>query len=113
MMMIKVFYRIVEDWGEDVDDFYVAFKIGIGPSESDKEIEFFSFDVISPKRLEHVLVNGGVMLPRGYMITSDFNIKEIENEIDKIIKKCETEDLDDIYNNISKFLRWEEDDINY
>lgn len=111
MMMIKTFVKMMEDWGEDVDDFYVSYEIGIGPSEIDGAFDTFSLDIISPKRLEHVLVNGGVMLPRGYMITSDFNAKEIENEINKIIKKCEMKDLEDTYNNISKFLRWEEDSI--
>lgn len=111
MMMIKTFDKMIEDWGEDVDDFYVSYDVGIGPSEIDNSYELFYLDIISPKRLESVLVDGGLMFPRGYMITSDFNVKEIENEINKIIKRCEMKDLDDTYYNISKFLRWAEDTI--
>ena len=87
MMVIKTFVKMMEDWGEDVDDFYISYEVGIGPSEIDGAFDAFSLDIISPKRLEKVLVNGGAMIPRGYMITSDFNVKEIENEINKIIKK--------------------------
>ena len=111
MMVIKTFVKMMEDWGEDVDDFYISYEVGIGPSEIDGAFDAFSLDIISPKRLEKVLVNGGAMIPRGYIITCDFNVKEIENEINKIIKKCEVEDMDDTYHNISKFLRWEEDSI--
>ena len=111
MIMIKTFVKMMEEWGEDVDDFYVSYEVGIGPSEIKGAFEMFYIDIISPKRLEKVLVNGGVMIPRGYMITSDFNAKEIENKINNIIKKCEMENLDETYYNISKYFRWEEDSI--
>lgn len=111
MIMIKTFVKMMEEWGEDIDDFYVSYEVGIGPSEIKGAFEAFYLDIISPKRLEKVLVDGGIMIPRGYMITSDFNLKEIENQVNKIIKKCDIENLDDTYYNISKFLRWEEDSI--
>lgn len=113
MMIIKTFDKMFEEWGEDVDDFYAFYEVGIGPKEIIGAYEVFCFDVISPKRLARGLANGGLIIPRGYMVTSDFNVKEIENEINRIIKKCEMEDLDDTYNNISKFIRWSEDSINY
>ncbi|MDD6795989.1 MAG: Imm8 family immunity protein [Clostridiaceae bacterium] len=111
MIMIKTFVKMMEEWGEDTDDFYVSYEVGIGPKEINGAFEVFNVDIISPKRLEKVLENGGVIIPRGYMITSDFNVNEIEGKINKIIKKCEMDNLDDTYYNISKFLRWEEDNI--
>lgn len=111
MIMIKTFIKMMEEWGEDVDDFYISYEVGIGPSEIDGAFEAFYLDIISPKRLEKVLMNGGIIVPRGYMITSDFNVNEVELQINKIIKKCEKQNLGDTYYNLSKFLRWEEDII--
>lgn len=111
MIMIKTFVKMMENWGEEVDDFYISYEVGIGPEEIKGAFEAFYLDIISPKRLGKVLENERIIVPKGYMITSDFNVKEIENEINKIIKKCESEDIERTYYNISKFLRWEEDEI--
>lgn len=33
MIMVKTFVKMMEEWGEDVDEFYVSYEVGIGPSE--------------------------------------------------------------------------------
>jgi hypothetical protein len=109
MLVIKALTKMYEDWGEDVDDFYITYHVDIGPEEINGASDLFSFELISPKRLDRMLNEEEITIGRGYLIARDFNIKRLETTINRIIGKCEDNDIEKSYNNLSKYFRWEMD----
>lgn len=110
MYIIKALTKIHENWGEDADDFHLTYHIDIGPNEVNDASDLFSFDLISAKRLNSILDQGGIVVGRGYFIMNDFNIKVLESTIKRLIKKCEDSDSEKTYTNLSKYFRWEMDE---
>lgn len=110
MSIIKALTRAFEDWGDDVDDFYVTHQINIDPKEINGASDLFSFDLISPKRLDRMIGHGDIIIGRGHMITSDFNENKLEELLSRIINKCSDDDINKVYINLSKYFRWEMDE---
>ncbi len=48
MLIIKALTKMYDDWGEDIDDFYITYSIDIGPSEINGASGMFSFELVSP-----------------------------------------------------------------
>lgn len=109
MLIIKVLTRDFEDWGEDVDDFYVCFQVGIGCKDILGSGDMFTFEVVSPKRLGRIIQDSNIEIGRGYLIMNDFNIKHIESTVNHIISKCQNADYDLAMKELSKYFRWEMD----
>ncbi|AGX44474.1 cobalamin biosynthesis protein CobD/CbiB [Clostridium saccharobutylicum] len=57
-----------------------------------------------------MLNEGQIVIGRGYLIASDFNVKVLEATINRIIKRCEDNDIETAYTNLSKYFRWEMDE---
>ncbi|MBP2246217.1 Imm8 family immunity protein [Paenibacillus xylanexedens] len=110
MLVIKALTRIYENWGDDIDDFYITYHIDIGPKEIEGASDLFSFELISPKRLYKMVDHGDVIIGHGHMITSDFNENKLEKTLSRIINKCENDDINKAYNDLSKYFRWEMDE---
>ncbi|MFB5676357.1 Imm8 family immunity protein [Paenibacillus terreus] len=110
MLVIKTLTRIYEDWGDDIDDFYITDHIDIGPKEINGASDLFSFELVSPKRLERMADQGGIIIGRGHMITSDFNENKLEETLSRIVNKCADDDISKANNNLSKYFRWEMDE---
>jgi hypothetical protein len=110
MLIIKALTKMHEDWGEDIDDFYITYHVDVGPKEINGASDLFSFELVSPKKLNRMLNQGDMVIGRGYLIASDFNIRVLEATINRIIKRCEDDDIEKAYNNLSKYFRWEMDE---
>ncbi|MFE4201757.1 Imm8 family immunity protein [Aneurinibacillus aneurinilyticus] len=109
MLMIKALTKMYEDLGEGVDDFYITYNVDIGPVEINGASDTFSFELVSPTRLDRMLGQDNIIIGRGHFIARDFNIKSLEATINRIIKKCEDDDIERAYENLSKYFRWEMD----
>ena len=107
MLIIKALTKVFEDWGEDESDFFVSYQVDIGLSEVEFSSDMFSFDVISPKRLEGILKSDVLRFGKGMILMNDFNQKEVEKKVNELLGFCEQLNEKDAYMNISKYLRWE------
>ncbi|MEC0232975.1 Imm8 family immunity protein [Paenibacillus kribbensis] len=110
MLVIKALTKIFEDWGDDIDDFYITYHVDIGPKEISGASDLFSFELISPKRLDRMVGQGSIIIGRGHIITSDFNEKKLEETLSNIINKCSDDDINKANHNLSKYFRWEMDE---
>ncbi|MEK4730872.1 Imm8 family immunity protein [Paenibacillus sp. SEL3] len=110
MLAIKALTKIFEDWGEDIDDFYITYHVDIGPKEISGASDLFSFELVSPKRLDRMVGQGSIIIGRGHIITSDFNEKKLEETLSHIINKCSDDDINKANHNLSKYFRWEMDE---
>lgn len=110
MLVVRAITRIFEDWGDDIDDFYITYHVDIGPKEIDGASDLFSFELISPKRLDRMAGQGDIIIGRGHLITSDFNENNLEKTLSYIINNCTDDDINKAYNNLSKYFRWEMDE---
>ncbi|WP_025723419.1 Imm8 family immunity protein, partial [Paenibacillus polymyxa] len=73
MLIIKALTKMYDDWGEDIDDFYITYSIEIGPSEINGASDMFSFELVSPKRLDRMTDQGDIIIGHGHFIAKDFN----------------------------------------
>lgn len=110
MFIIKAMTKGFEDWGDDVDDFFVSFQLDIGPKEIIGESYLYTIDIISPKRLQNMIQEDESEIGRGYLILTDYNEKVIRNAVESIVRKCNTNDYEKAYTSLSKYFRWEMDD---
>lgn len=108
-MIVKALNSLQEEFGEDLEDFFFSYQVFIGPEDIVGAYQVYDFNVISIKRLAKDFSDNGIMLNRGWMISKNFDEREIKSKIESIIKKCIGEDDDVTYNNIAKFFRWEEE----
>ncbi|MNC39710.1 hypothetical protein D3C75_883800 [compost metagenome] len=109
MLVIKALTQVYEDWGEDVDDFFITFQVDIGCKEIVGSADMFTFDVVTPKRLEKIIADSSVEIGRGYIFMNDFNVKFVESLVNTIISKCQNDDYNLAMKDISKYFRWEMD----
>ncbi|WP_311079290.1 Imm8 family immunity protein [Paenibacillus polymyxa] len=110
MLIIKALTKIYEDWGEDIDDFYITYSIDIGPSEINGASDMFSFELISPKRLDRMADQGDIIIGHGHFIAKDFNENTLEATLNRIINKCADNDINKAYKNLSAYFHWEMDE---
>jgi hypothetical protein len=100
MLEIKALTKDYENWGEDSDDFYVSFELDVGQQDIQGASDLFTFNVISPKRLERMLESTEIEIGHGYFIMKDFNIKTINATVEKIMNKCKDEDYEQNIKNL-------------
>ncbi|URJ50897.1 Imm8 family immunity protein [Paenibacillus polymyxa] len=103
MLIIKALTKMFEDWGEDIDDFYITYNIDIGPSEINGASDMFSFELIRPKRLARMTGQGDIIIGHGHFIARDFNEIILEATLNRIINKCVDDDMNKAYKNLSAF----------
>ncbi|MED4781960.1 Imm8 family immunity protein [Brevibacillus choshinensis] len=109
MIELKALTIISEDWGETVDDFCIFFQLDVGPKDIPHASDLFSFDVVSPKRLEKIIEKTNIEIGRGYLVMNDFNLNTITTIVERIIKKCCLDDFEISLEKLSKYFRWEND----
>lgn len=107
MLVIKALTKIFEDWGNDIDDFYIMYHVDIGSKKISGASDLFSFELISPRRLERMVGQGNIIIGRGHIITGDFNEKKLEEVLYHIINKCSDDDINKANYNLSKYFRWD------
>ncbi|MGP0576975.1 Imm8 family immunity protein [Paenibacillus peoriae] len=110
MLIIKALTKMFEDWGEDIDDFYITYNVDIGPSEMNGASDMFSFELISPKRLARMTGQGDIIIGHGHFIARDFNENILEATLNRVINKCVDDDMNKVYKNLSAYFRWEMDE---
>lgn len=101
---IKAYNLLFEDWGDEVDDFFLSCQVDIG-FVGEVGSEIYSFDVISPKRLDKVLNNTKIEIGKGYFIMSDYNKNIIIQAIESIANGNDTSDRMKVFNNIRQYFR--------
>jgi len=89
--------------------FCISFQVDIGCEDILGSADMFTFDVVSPTRLEKIVEDTNIEIGRGYLIMNDFNVNYIESMVNNIISKCKNEEYDIAMNAISKYFRWEMD----
>ena len=110
MLIIKAFNKGFEDWGNDVDDFFISYQIDIGQEEVQHESYLYTIDVVSPKRLQNMIAEGDAKFGRGYLILTDFNEKVVKSRVENLLKNCQSDDATKAYYSLSRYFRWEMDE---
>lgn len=102
---IKAFNIIGEDWGEDINDFFISCQVDIG-FKYEMGSEIYVLDVISPKRLLRLVEENDIEIGKGYFIMADYNKNLILKKIEKLIDKDISEDNKyNVFNEISVYFR--------
>ncbi|MGF9910334.1 Imm8 family immunity protein [Brevibacillus porteri] len=109
MLVVKSLIQSYEDWGTDLDDFYISFEVDIGCKDIIGSADMFTFEVVSPKRLSKIVSDSNIEIGRGYLIMNDFNINQVQQVVNNIVKKCQNEDYNLAMKDISKYFRWQMD----
>lgn len=102
-LVVKAFNIIYEDWGEDIEDFFLSCQVDIG-LDNKSGTEIYSLDLVSPKRLEKLIVGGQIEVGKGYFILVDYNEKAICDRIEKLINN-DTLLNDNVFENISQYFK--------
>lgn len=110
MLEIKALTKMVEDWGDEPDDFYFCYHLDVGPLDISNTSDLFSFELISPKRLAKMTADGQIIVGRGHIITSDFKQGMLQESLERIILKCSSDDINKSYDNLAKYFVWEMDE---
>lgn len=100
---IKAFNIIYEDWGNNIEDFFLSCEVAIGFTNQVGS-EIYSLDVISPERLKKLVIGSNIEIGRGYFITSDFNQRAVCDTIERLIN-IELAAESNIFESISKYFR--------
>lgn len=102
---IKAFNIISEDWGEEIDDFFLSCQVDIG-FKDEIGAEIYSLDVVSPKRLLGLVVGDEVEIGKGYFIMADYNKNSICKRIEKLIDREILEDNKfKVFDEISSYFK--------
>lgn len=96
---------IIEDWGENDDDFWITVQADIAVDNRGSEV--FTFTVVSPVRLGLINRSAHVIIGRSMLITSDFDIEKVKETIGKILMGIKGESWDEIITQISRYSRSE------
>ncbi|MDQ0417599.1 hypothetical protein J2Z48_001772 [Croceifilum oryzae] len=104
MIKILSLIRDYEDWGEGEDDFVVQYELQIG-LENSADYSNFSFDVISPKRLERSICDKDIEIGYGLMIMTDFNTKLVEHTVERLVRMSFGKDYDETVCQLSRYFR--------
>lgn len=107
MLKIKALTKVFEDWGDDETDFFASYQVDIGLNEVEFGSDMFSFDVVSPKRLNGIVTSQGSKFGHGYIILDDFQESTIREMLGKLLEECKSIDEQEAYQNLAKYLRWE------
>ncbi|WP_028401810.1 Imm8 family immunity protein [Ectobacillus panaciterrae] len=106
MIEIKALTKGYENWGEDIDDFYISYELDIGPSDSKYPSDLFNFDVVSPKRLNRILEHTQIEIGRGYLIMNDFNTHTVTTTVNRLVNTCRGKDLEQSIQMLSQYFRY-------
>lgn len=109
MIELKALTIISEDWGDVYTDFCIYFQLDVGPKDILHASNVFSFDVVSPKRLEKITEKTNIEIGRGYLIMSDYNLNTVTATVERIINKCCVDDFEVSLEKLSKYFRGEND----
>lgn len=96
-----------EDWGEEVDDFWIEIEADIGIKGDSDSAEVFTVYVTSPRRLRDMVEKSGLEIARGLFIMRDFNIKSVEECLKKILAHCSRKTWNETALAISRYAIWE------
>jgi len=106
-MEVKSINYLQKDFISD-EDFFFSGEVFIGPENESYIYEVYDFNVVSIKRLYNNFQENGIMLNKGWMISKTFDEDEIEEKINSIVQKCESDDEEETYRKIESFLRRQE-----
>ena len=109
--MIPILDCILDiDEPEDIDDFVMHLEACIH-TEGDKGADCFSFRMITPKRLEKLVMETGPMLLRALFIvngsTMQENVNYVTKEINKLLPGCARNTWEETALAINYYLNWE------
>ncbi|MED4023653.1 Imm8 family immunity protein [Priestia aryabhattai] len=107
MLVIKALTNIHEDWGESFEDFCIYYQLDVGLEGVEGASDMFSFEVISPARLDNVIED--IEIGRGYLIMKDYDQNKVEQTVKRLVEMSREEDLEDALKNLSKYFRWDMD----
>ncbi|MDQ2087664.1 Imm8 family immunity protein [Herbivorax sp. ANBcel31] len=97
---------ISENWGNELDDFWIVVQVDIGP-QNGKGSETFTFNVTSPKRLKLVLEGSHIEIGRGLLIMDDYNKKTVQETVRRLVEKCKGETWDEVVLALCRYAYWE------
>ncbi len=103
-MEVKALNFLQKDIAE-YDDFFLSCEAFIGPKNEPLTYDVYSFNVISIKRLYNTFEDNGIMMNKGWMIMKYYDELLIEEEVEKIVEKCNREKTIDFCINIGTYLR--------
>ncbi|UTW56755.1 Imm8 family immunity protein [Kordiimonas sp. SCSIO 12610] len=91
---------------EDQEDFWADIVAEIGP-EHGKGAEMFTFQVCSPKWLEHSLKSNDFIIDKNLIIIEKFDWQLIETAIKKLIARFECDTWEELAKEIDRYGEWE------
>lgn len=98
-------YNVINEIWDDIDEFFISCQVDIG-FKDEMGVEIYSLDIVSPKKLQKMLVRDSVEIGKGYFIMNDYNRNSVLNRIEKLIDRKITEDnKDDIFDEIGVYFR--------
>lgn len=106
-MIVKALTIIHEDWGGTFDDFCIYYQLDVGLEDVEGVSDMFSFEVISPVRLNNVI--DGIEIGRGYLIMQEYDQNKVEQTVKRLVEMSKEEDLEDALKNLSAYFRWDMD----
>ena len=68
--------------------------------------------VVSPSRLSRIIETENIVIGRGLLIMSDFNIEIVKKTIEKLLQGIKGETWGDVALQVSKYAQWEYEDYN-
>lgn len=98
-------YNVINEIWDDIDDFFISCQVDIG-FKDEIGAEIYSFDIVSPKKLQKMLVRDTVEIGKGYFIMNDYNKNSVCNKIEKLIDRKISEDNKyDIFDEVSVYFK--------
>ncbi|WP_251862293.1 Imm8 family immunity protein [Clostridium sp. Marseille-Q2269] len=98
-------YNVINEIWDDIDDFFISCQVDIG-FKDEIGAEIYSFDIVSPKKLQKMLVRDAVEIGKGYFIMNDYNKNSVCNKIEKLIDRKISEDNKyDIFDEVSVYFK--------
>lgn len=95
---------------DNIEDFFMILEACIS-EEGDEGEDFFSFQIMTPKRLKNILEQDKIFSDRSVFIvneiTMELNIELVKREINKMLKRCARETWEETALAINYFLKWE------
>ena len=98
-------YNVINEIWDDIDEFFISCQVDIG-FKNELGAEIYSFDIVSPKKLQKMLMGDSVEIGKGYFIMNDYNRNSVLNKIEKLIDRKILEDNKyDIFDEISVYFK--------
>lgn len=92
------------------DNFSILVSLTIGPDDQDGGHDY-SFNVCTPRWLDHNGQNRGPIWGRHLLIVNQFVPEEIRSSVEKIIIQCTRNDWTETAVVLSRFFAWEFEDF--